>query len=97
ARAKWVGVPKWAAYSESVMRALITWAALLLGVSCLALAWWQYPRNPPSAAITIERPEQHDLRLPAGTHTVSFILRNPGRVPVRVVGASDVCEDCNLN
>jgi hypothetical protein len=80
-----------------MMRTLLTWGSLLLGLSCLVLAWWQYSRTPSAGTVSIEQPEQLDRNLPVGTHHISFVVRNPQRVPVRVIGASQYCETCNEN
>ena len=53
--------------------------------------------TPAPADIAVEQRHRGGLTLAAGTHTLRYAVRNPGGGPLRVVGASAPCEECNEN
>ncbi|MDY3552192.1 hypothetical protein R5W24_001272 [Gemmata sp. JC717] len=79
------------------MRLLSMWVCVLVGVACLGLSVWFYPRASHPPGVVVDQPTRVGLRYPMGARTVSFALRNPHATAGRIVGACEACETSHAN
>jgi len=79
------------------MRRALTWVCVLLGIGLIAFSWAIHQRGSVVSGLSVVETDRTGLRLPVGSHTLTYTFENPEAVPIRVVGVSVPCELCSKN